>query len=371
MNTPAKNTRKTRTRSKKGEFNPVGGQRAELRASEERNRQLLQQCNVAMIVTRGLEQRNEFVNDRFTALFGYTIEDVPDVAHWWRLAYPDEVYREVVKAEWQARVEKALNSGIDIEPMEATVRCKDGAFRYIEARLSCIGETSVVTLVDLTARKRAEESLASVSRKLVEAQEQERTRIARDLHDDIGQRLALVSNGLEELKLNSDLPAEVSGRIGKLQGETSQIATDIQSLSHELHSSKLDLLGIAVAIKGFCREVGEQQHVEVICETHDLPGNLPPAIALCLFRVLQEALRNSIKHSGVKQVEVRSWGTPKEIHLTIRDSGLGFELKAARNSRGLGLVSMEERLKLVQGTLSIDSEARRGTTIRARVPLSP
>ena len=153
MSKPSKNTRKTHVSIRKNKFNPVGRQRAEdrLRASEERNRQLLQQCNVAMIVTCGLEQRNEFVNDRFTALFGYTIEDVPDVAHWWRLAYPDEVYRKVVNAEWQARVEKAINSGTDIEPMEATVRCKDGAFRYIEAAFLALERQ--VSSLSLTSRR--------------------------------------------------------------------------------------------------------------------------------------------------------------------------------------------------------------------------
>src|SRR5271170_1633719 len=110
MSRPAKNTSKTRVKIRGNKFN-VGRRRAEekLGANEERNRQLLQQCNVAMIVSRGLKQRNELVNDRFTALFGYTIEDVPDVDHWWGLAYPDKAYRRIVKAEWQARVEKSIS----------------------------------------------------------------------------------------------------------------------------------------------------------------------------------------------------------------------------------------------------------------------
>src|SRR5271169_2297918 len=164
MNTPAKNTGKTNTPNRRSVSEPVDiaeHKRREqaLTANEGRARQLLQQCNVAMIVTHGLEQRNELVNDSFTALFGYTIQDIPDVDHWWRLAYPDEAYRQAVRAEWQFRVEKALSSATDIEPMEATVRCKDGSFRQIEARLSCIGETSVITLIDLTGRKQAEDAI--------------------------------------------------------------------------------------------------------------------------------------------------------------------------------------------------------------------
>lgn len=158
--------------------------------------------------------------------------------------------------------------------------------------------------------------------------------------------------------------------MGKLQKQISEIASDTQSLSHELHSAKLQYLGIAGAMRGFCREFGEQQKVEIDFNAHDLPSPLSPDISLCLFRVLQEALHNSAKHSGVRHFEVRLWGTSDEIHLTVKDSGAGFDREAAKESRGLGLISMEERLRLVKGTLSIDSRPKRGTTIHARVPLS-
>ena len=121
-------------------------------------------------------------------------------------------------------------------------------------------------------------------------------------------------------------------------------------------------------MRGFCREFGEQQKVEIDFQSHDLPSPLSPDISLCLFRVLQEALHNSAKHSGVRHFEVRLWGTSDEIHLTVKDSGAGFDREAAKESRGLGLISMEERLKLVNGTLSIESQPKRGTTIHARVP---
>src|SRR5208282_878521 len=181
--------------------------------------------------------------------------------------------------------------------------------------------------------------------RLIEAQEQERTRIARELHDDIGQRLALLAVELQQLHQDSsDLPSEVGSHMGELFKRTSEIATDVQSLSHELHSSKLELLGITVAIRGFCKEFGEQQRVEVDFKSHDLPSPLPPDISLCFFRVLQEALHNSAKHSGVRHFEVRLWGTSDEVHLTVSDSGSGFDIEAARTSQGLGLINMEERL---------------------------
>jgi len=235
---------------------------------------------------------------------------------------------------------------------------------------------------DVTDHKRAQKALhqkdmelteaqRSVSRRLIEAQEQERTRIARDLHDDFGQRLALLTIELELLQQKSpDLPAEVRNRIGELGKQTSEIATDIQSLSHELHSSRLEYVGVAAAMRGFCQEFGDQQKVEIDLKTQDLPSPLSPNISLGLFRVLQEALHNAAKHSGVRHFKVRLWGTSDEIHLTVSDSGAGFDREAAKQSRGLGLISMDERLKLLDGTFSIESEPNRGTTIHARVPLA-
>jgi PAS domain S-box-containing protein len=223
-------------------------------------------------------------------------------------------------------------------------------------------------VVDVTERKLAEAALANASRKLIEAQEQERNRIGRELHDDIGQRLAMVAVQLEQVHEDSLVLPEVRTCIGELRKEISEIAADIQSLSHELHSAKLQYLGIAAAMRGFCQEFGEQQKAEIDFQNHDLPSPLSPDISLCFFRVLQEALHNSAKHSGVRHFEVRLWGTSDEIHLSVKDSGAGFDRQAARKSRGLGLISMEERLKLVKGTLSINSEPKGGTTIHACVP---
>jgi signal transduction histidine kinase len=223
--------------------------------------------------------------------------------------------------------------------------------------------------IDVTERKLAEEEVLEVNRRLIEAQEQERARIGRELHDDIGQRLAMLVIELQQLQEHPADLSEVRRRMGEVKKRTSDIADDIQFLSHELHSAKLQYLGIASAMRGFCQEFAKQQKVEIDFKAHDLPSPLSPDISLCLFRVLQEALHNSAKHSGVRQFEVRLWATSDEIHLTVKDSGAGFDREAAKESRGLGLISMEERLKLVKGTLSINSQPKRGTTIDARVPL--
>ena len=261
------------------------------------------------------------------------------------------------------------------EQIEERLRRRDGSELWV--RMAAIpvykanGEFdgALAMVSDITERKRTEDALSAVSRRLIQAQEQERTRIARELHDDIGQRLAMLAMQLQELHLNSpDLPPEVRSHTGELWTRTNEIATDIQSLSHELHSSKLQYLGIAAAIRGFCREFSEQQNVEIDFQNHDLPSHLPQDASLCLFRVLQEALHNSAKHSGATQFEARLWGASGEIHLVVSDSGAGFDREAAKEARGLGLISMEERLRALNGTFSIESQPKQGTTIHARVP---
>jgi signal transduction histidine kinase len=224
-------------------------------------------------------------------------------------------------------------------------------------------------VADITERKLAEAALADVSRRLIEAQDQERNRIARELHDDIGQRLALLSIELDQLQGASNLP-EVRRRMGELHRQAGEITSDVQTLSHELHSTRLDYLSPVVAMRSLCREIGQQTKVEIEFKNQDLPSPLPPEISLCFFRVLQEALRNSVKHSGSRRIEVGLYGTPDEVHLAVIDCGVGFDREAAKGSRGLGLVSMEERVKILNGTLSIESQPNRGTTVRASVPLS-
>jgi PAS domain S-box-containing protein len=225
-------------------------------------------------------------------------------------------------------------------------------------------------VADATQRKLAEEALSNVSRKVVEAEEQQRSRIARDLHEDIGQRLALLAIELEQLKTGSSHQADVCSRIDTVWKQALEILNDVKASAHELHSPRLEYLGIAAVLRCFCKEFGERKNVAVAFKTEDLPGHVPPDISLCLFRVLQEALYNGIKHSGAQRLEVQMWATPREIHLTVSDSGAGFELEAAKNGRGLGLVSMKERLQLVKGTFSIDSQPLKGTTIHACVPLN-
>ena len=222
---------------------------------------------------------------------------------------------------------------------------------------------------DITRRKKIEEALADVSRKLIQAHEEERTRIARELHDDINQRIAMLSVELErwiQHLLTSGIP--LTGEVHKLRLHLSELGNDVQVLSHRLHSSKLDYLGLTVAARGFCREFSEQHEVEIEFTESLVPTRIPKETSLSLFRVLQEALQNAVKHSGVRKFNVDLQGTSTAIALTITDKGVGFNSQDAMVDRGLGLVSMRERVQLVGGELFITSEPGRGTTISARAP---
>jgi len=218
---------------------------------------------------------------------------------------------------------------------------------------------------DITESKRLEEALRGMSRKLIEAQEHERARIARELHDDINQRLAMLAVELEQLKEN---PSEVGSRVQELRRQTTEISNDVQALSHDLHSSQVEYLGAVAGMKGWCKEFGDRQGMQIDCR-HDVRSTLPTEIGLCLFRVLQEALHNAAKHSGVKRIEVQLREEPGEIHLIVSDSGRGFDVEAVKQGKGLGLTSMRERVRLVDGTFVIDSKSMGGTTIHVRVPL--
>jgi len=297
--------------------------------------------------------------DRSQVLGGLHYELFPDIPQRWK-----EMHRRALEGE-TLRVEE---DSWDRE--DGTTQWVRWEIRPWKTPSGIVGGV-LIFAENVTHRKQMEEAILGMNRKLIESQEQERVRIGRELHDDIGQRLALLAVQLEQiLQKSPDLHVEVRRRLGGMRKLSTEIANDIQSLSHELHSSKLEYLGLAVAMRGFCREFGEIRKVEIDFQSHDLPTPVPPDVSLCLFRVLQEALHNSAKHSGVGHLEVRLWGTSDQVHLTVRDSGVGFDSEAAKKSRGLGLISMQERVRIANGILSIESQPNRGTTITARVPLS-
>src|SRR6266576_4790547 len=221
-----------------------------------------------------------------------------------------------------------------------------------------------------SVRKQAEDAISSVSSSVIEAEERERQRIARDLHEDIGQRVTMLVVQIEQLKAGSLNGVEVPSRIDALLKQSIELLTDVKTLAHELYSPRLEYLHIAAVMRSFCKDFGEQKRVEIGFRSHSLPNLVPPDISLCLFRVLQAALHNAVEHSEVREFEVQLNGTSDEIHLTVSDRGVGFNLETTKTSRGFGLNHMRARLKLVKGSFSVTSQPKRGATIHAPVPLS-
>ena len=256
------------------------------------------------------------------------------------------------------------------------LRRSDGVYRWMfdvaAQRVNGDGSFAgfIGSAIDVTDQKVAQQALEKVSGQLIEAQEKERSRIARDLHDDICQRLALLSMEIEQANRSSNGSAMTAKeRLEEIRKHCSEIAGDVQSLSHQLHSSKLDYLGIVAAIRGFCNEFSKQHEVSIEFTDRNVPGNLPKDISLCLFRVAQEALHNALKYSGVGHFSVEISGMGDEIQLVVRDAGVGFDVEEVRENRGLGLVSMQERVHLVHGRFSVESQPGMGTKILALVPL--
>jgi len=255
---------------------------------------------------------------------------------------------------------------------ELQLKRKDGSPAWVlfnAAALYAEKDTTLLqaTIIDISDRKRAEEALAGMSRNLIEAQEQERARIGRDLHDDINQRLAMLALELERLQND---PSDVQNHLQELRKRASEISNDVQALSHDLHSSKLEYLGVVAGIKSWCKEFAERHKVEIDFRS-SVQSVLPLEVGRTLFRVLQEALHNFIKHSGVKRAQVQLLEDGGEIHLVVDDLGNGFDLQEALQGRGLGLISMRERVRLVNGRILIESKPMGGTAIHVRVPLEP
>jgi signal transduction histidine kinase len=239
-------------------------------------------------------------------------------------------------------------------------------------------------LVNRVKRRRAEASLhehvstlsaaraalSNLSGRLLHAQEEERTRLARELHDDIGQRMAFLAIDLERLR--QALPNNAAAALERADGMHDTVVAlglDIQGISHRLHSSKIEYLGLAAAAASFCREVSSRHALAVSFVHENVPATLAEGIAISLFRVLQEAVSNAVKHAGAQHCRVALRGTADALHLEVVDDGRGFDVDEARSGHGLGLISMQERLKLVNGDVAIESRAGSGTTVRARVPL--
>jgi signal transduction histidine kinase len=233
-------------------------------------------------------------------------------------------------------------------------------------------------LLQRASRKRAEGGLRDSQRelraltgRLLQAQETERRRIARELHDDLNQGLAVLAVELDLLgQKPPESGAELGGRMHELSSLVKQLSSTVHDLSHNLHPSKLEQLGLVAAIRSLCKELNQGHDLVIEFTAKQVPPATPHDTTLCLYRIAQEALGNVVRHSGARHAGVELSGSVTEVFLRIVDDGVGFDLGSADARGGLGLVSMRERLHLVGGAITIDSQPSAGTCIDVRVPLS-
>ena len=266
--------------------------------------------------------------------------------------------------------EAALPIGATVVNRETSLwNAYKGTILFVAAAL--VGQFLLIggLLVQGRRRKRAELAIRDLSGRLLSAQEDERRRIARELHDNLSQQMALLAIGITQVTKRLGETAEpVARAIRELGQRTVEISTEIHNLSHRLHSSRLEALGLVEALNGHCHELlAHGVHASVHAE--QVPSALPHDLELCLFRIAQEALNNVVKHSGAREVQVTLRRTGSGLVLRITDFGRGFDQGKAGVQDGLGLASMRERLRLVDGELTVDSRLGQGTTIIARVRL--
>jgi signal transduction histidine kinase len=217
-------------------------------------------------------------------------------------------------------------------------------------------------------RRRAEQALEVLAGRLIDAQEEERRRIGRELHDHVSQTLALLAIKVDQLRAGDAHTPRVASALDELRHQAGALTDDVHRLSHRLHSSTLDHLGLVPALQKLVSEFSERHGIEITFAHASLPVPLPSEVALCLFRVAEESLTNIAKHSKARTAEVQIASAPDGIHLTVHDAGAGFDATGAASKAGLGFVSMQERLRVLQGTIRVDSAPSRGTRIDAWVP---
>ena len=273
--------------------------------------------------------------------------------------HSDVRFREVTfwdQHQWAAIVmvsvvviQSALISGLLFQ--RARRRRAEGALRDTESALRV-----------------SDRQVQSLAGRLITAQEAERARIARELHDDLSQKLALLSIELEQFVGDGAASDTVKRQARAASARAAEIATDVHNLSHELHPARLEMLGLAPALRGLCDEMSSGHNIEIEFERAPIPGSIPYEVSLCLFRVAQEGLRNVIKHSGARRATVTLWHADGLLALQIADSGCGFA--SERDGDGLGLVSMRERALVVGAQFMVQSHQGRGTRLAVTVPVT-
>lgn len=284
-------------------------------------------------------------------------------------AFIGRTVRDVLPAPLADVMMTALERACASEsPVVIEYELQMGEPRSFEARIVQMGGDRLLSIVrDVTALKRASELNRDLARRLISSQEVERQRIARELHDDISQRIAVLIMEIEQLAAQAD-SHHSRGRLRTLSTRAGEIAVDLHRLSYELHPSKLRIVGLTDALESLCSDVSKQRNLQIAFTHGEMPTSIDSSVSLCLYRIVQEALHNVARHSRASSARVSVSCEDGQIALQIADSGIGFD-SARPAHAGLGLVSMRERVAALNGQLAIDAVPGGGTRITVGLPL--
>lgn len=351
-------------------------QRVKRQRADRRFRQVVETAPVGMVMARR-DGTIVLANPALDTLFGYAPGELLGRSVETLLPVPLRARHSAARGDYfAAPAARAMDPG-----RELVGRRKDGTEVPVEVGLSPLrtagGLFVLASVLDLTARRAAEadlrvsqQELKSLAGHLLQAQEQERRRVARELHDDLNQTVALLTVELD--LLGQQPPAEpgaVADRVRGIAARARELSTALHDLSHQLHPVKLEQLGLIAAVRGLCKELAQHHGLDVKFTHFGVPGAVPPPTALCLYRIVQEALRNVVRHARTGHAAVELSGSPAGLRLRVSDDGAGFDPAADR--AGLGLVSMRERLHLVGGRLTLDTRPGGGARLDVFVPSDP
>jgi len=342
----------------------------QLKECERKFLNALQECPLAVTLTSAIDHRYIEVNNTFERLSGWKRNEVIG-----RTPFDIDIW---VDPSHRVAFVKRLLSGDTVKNLEVHSRLKNREVWIglgFGALIEINGETCVLSLISgITDFKGAEEikqaevTLSSMARRLIRAQEEERSSVAHELHDYVD-GLLLLSINLDRVRQTPKSVSEGNEQIAETSRQIEDFAMHLQNLSNRLHSSKLEYLGLAAAAASFCKELSDQKRVEIQFASESMPEHLTQDVSLSLFRVLRGAVEIALSHSGSQGVEVLLRGGSNEVYLNVQDSGVGFDVDTAANAPRIELAIMKERMKLVNGELTVQSQRGHGTTIQARVPL--
>ena len=339
----------------------------EARDSEERMVLAADAANLGMWVW-DIAQNRFWASEQCKRIFGYPTDAELTFDMMRARVHPEDL------AMRDDRIKQALGTGGRFDAQYRLI-LPDGSVRYmaVAARVEkgAAGKATRMlgASIDITERRNAEVWARELGGRLINAQEDERRRIARDLHDDLNQRLALLSVELEMLKAGGDAQDQDTAPLERMGAQVRDISSDVHKLAYQLHPAKLDQLGLVAAARSLCRDLTRQSGIDIEFAAEAVPNGVPSQLALCCYRVIQESLGNVLRHSGARaaRVELRVEGS--QLLLVVSDSGKGFNLEAAREASGLGLISMNERVRLMNGKFELHSAPGKGTRVELRLPL--